>query len=538
MFSANSRRSGAFYPLWVLLCLCSSESLAVDIFVPLDVPTISEAVAIAVDGDQIIVSPGTWNEAIDFAGKLIEIRSEAGPELTFIEGTLDASVIRFINGETDLARLEGFTIRGGGGMAINGVRRGGGIYILDSSPRITNCIVEANQASAGGGIAIDGGNSISVVFDEVVIRDNLSLDAGGGFAVANSIGGVVVQNCTLQGNHANIVAGGLYVENSTIEVQSCLIDGNSSDLLAGGMWIYYLSDAIIEQSQISENTTTISGGGIIVSDFSRVTLDHCVVRNNNGGTNGGGLLIDSGDPSDLQEIRFCVFSGNIGMASGGNIGVSVNDINLSMERCTFGPPGANSPMNITVNNSNPGVVMMDSCIVWGGSVTPLEVDAGSTIATYSCIEGLDTSNVVFTDCIDEDPLFIDAAAGDFTLGPTSSCIDTGNPQLPADPDGSPPDMGALGPAEGEYFRRGDVDASSTSNLADAVLLLSMLFIPGATPIYCDDAGDADDSGSINLTDPVNILSALFVTGAPLPPPFSECGADPTADSLGCQLSCP
>jgi len=66
----------------------------------------------------------------------------------------------------------------------------------------------------------------------------------------------------------------------------------------------------------------------------------------------------------------------------------------------------------------------------------------------------------------------------------------------------------------------------------------MLFIPGATPIYCDDAGDADDSGSINLTDPVNILSALFVTGAPLPPPFSECGADPTADSLGCQLSCP
>jgi len=34
-------------------------------------------------------------------------------------------------------------------------------------------------------------------------------------------------------------------------------------------------------------------------------------------------------------------------------------------------------------------------------------------------------------------------------------------------------------------------------------------------------------------DPIYMLSYLFVGGAPPPPPFIECGADPTEDALDC-----
>ena len=525
--------------IWLILTLSAGSAvLAVDIFVPADVPTISGAISIAVDGDQIIVSPGTWNEAIDLAGKEIVIRSQDGPDVTIISGTLDNPVVRINSGETELTVLDGFTIRGGGGILLNGVRKGGGIYINDASPRITNCIIEENQATVGAGIAIDGGNPSILVLEQVVVRMNTALDSGGGLALTGSSTGISMTECTLEQNHANIVAGGLYCEASSIELQSCLILDNTSDLLGGGIWLYSQSEAVFQDCEIAGNTTVVTGGGLIVSDLSRVTLDHCLVRNNIGGTSGGGMLIDSGDSGETQVLRFCVFHGNSAMSSGANLGVSVNQVDIYLERCTFGPPAANSPLNITINNNNPEVVEIDSCIVVGGSLQAIQAQPGSTVAFYSCIEGLANSGVTPIACIDEDPLFIDPAAGNLALGAGSGCIDSGNPALPADADGSPADMGALGPDGVGYFRRGDADASSTANLADAVQILAMLFIPGSDVVGCEDAADCNDDGTLNITDAVLLLDYLFVTGTPLPEPVGACGGDPTADSLDCSSACP
>jgi len=83
------------------------------------------------------------------------------------------------------------------------------------------------------------------------------------------------------------------------------------------------------------------------------------------------------------------------------------------------------------------------------------------------------------------------------------------------------------------FLRGDFDASSTANIADAVLILNYLYLGGATP-PCRDAADCDDNGLINIADPMNLLLRLFTGGPPLPPPFLACGSDPTDDSLDCQ----
>ena len=44
--------------------------------------------------------------------------------------------------------------------------------------------------------------------------------------------------------------------------------------------------------------------------------------------------------------------------------------------------------------------------------------------------------------IDIAPLFVDPDHGDYGLLPDSPCLDAGDPSMPPDPDGSPPDIGA------------------------------------------------------------------------------------------------
>ncbi|MGE4620145.1 MAG: right-handed parallel beta-helix repeat-containing protein [Planctomycetota bacterium] len=515
----------------------TSATFAIDILVPLEVPGIQQAIDLAENGDVIIVSAGTWNEAIDFSGKSIEIRSESGPEVTTIEGSLDGPVVTLESGETNQALLQGFTIKGGGGVDIAGSRFGGGVYIQGSFPRIRQCLIESNQASIGGGIFVGGAPSELVLFEEVELRSNLATDSGGALALIEVPAGISLIDCDIQENHANTVSGAIYCELSSLQMESTTVRLNSSDMLVGAVWLYQSSDGNFVDCQFSENSSSLVGGALVVSDFSRVTVADCVFHENSGGASGGALLFDVGNDQLLQEVRSCVFFGNVASGSGAHLAVSFNLVNLLVEQCTFGLPGPGSSSSIRINNEYPESIFFDSCIVRGGPLPSIEAESGSVLASYSCIEGLTTSGVDALDCIDEDPLFVDATNGNLNLLSGSPCIDNGNPALPLDSDGSAPDMGALGLAEAGPFRRGDVDADGTTNLADAIQILGTLFIQGSDPLGCIDAGDCNDDGLLNISDAVTLLEALFVSGNPLPAPVGDCGADPTADALECGNFC-
>src|SRR4051794_13250820 len=69
--------------------------------VPARQPTIQAAINAAVNGDVIIVAPGTYMEKINFQGKFITVKSSGGPALTTINATGQSSaVVSFQNGET------------------------------------------------------------------------------------------------------------------------------------------------------------------------------------------------------------------------------------------------------------------------------------------------------------------------------------------------------------------------------------------------------------------------------------------------------
>ncbi|MBN1422596.1 MAG: hypothetical protein JXP34_27710 [Planctomycetes bacterium] len=91
---------------------------------------------------------------------------------------------------------------------------------------------------------------------------------------------------------------------------------------------------------------------------------------------------------------------------------------------------------------------------------------------------------------------------------------------------------------GEGFVRGDANGDGLLLMDDSVYTLNFLFSTGPLS-SCMDACDVNDDGMLSISDPVAILLYLFSEGSPPPPPFSECGSDPTDDALGCvAYTCP
>lgn len=83
------------------------------------------------------------------------------------------------------------------------------------------------------------------------------------------------------------------------------------------------------------------------------------------------------------------------------------------------------------------------------------------------------------------------------------------------------------------FRRGDVNGDLVRDISDPVFVIGYLLAGGAAP-GCLDAADANDDGVVNLADAVHLLSFLFVPAiTTLPAPFPGAGVDPNLDSMVC-----
>jgi hypothetical protein len=81
------------------------------------------------------------------------------------------------------------------------------------------------------------------------------------------------------------------------------------------------------------------------------------------------------------------------------------------------------------------------------------------------------------------------------------------------------------------FRRGDSNRDGLFDISDPITILSCLFLGGECP-GCPRAGDANDDGRLDITDPVYLLGWRFSLETPAPPPpFPDCGVDPTPDDL-------
>jgi hypothetical protein len=81
------------------------------------------------------------------------------------------------------------------------------------------------------------------------------------------------------------------------------------------------------------------------------------------------------------------------------------------------------------------------------------------------------------------------------------------------------------------FRRGDIDASGSSEVLEDALHVLIYLFEGGAQLACLKAADVDDDGQVALSDAVYLLNYYFLGGPSPPEPFACCGLDPTPDSL-------
>ncbi len=85
------------------------------------------------------------------------------------------------------------------------------------------------------------------------------------------------------------------------------------------------------------------------------------------------------------------------------------------------------------------------------------------------------------------------------------------------------------------FIRGDADLNRALEIADAITILSYLFL--GWDLMCPALANVDGSegapdGRIDMADAIGILLHLFLGGPPPPPPYPGCG-EPLEDDTGC-----
>jgi hypothetical protein len=350
---------------------------------------VQEGIDATSDGDTVIVLAGKYGENVDLLGKSITVRSSnpLDPSIvasTIINGRANGPVVTMKSGEDQDCIISGLTLANGTGTDVEfaGITTsaGGGVFCVDSDPVIMYCQIVSNSAELGGGLYLSNSDA-------------------------------AIQNCIIRQNEAIAYhGGGMYMRGSSQpELTYCLVTNNNSLSSGGGIAIQQGASPGITKSRICFNKAK-SGGGIYVANSLNTRLTNCMVYENisfgasgSGLYDGGGAMTLWGAPVTCTN---CVFYGNTAAVEGGAV------------QCAYTTSGAEYINSIFWGNTAPS-----------GANIFIRYRQGSTIAaskltvSYCDVEDQLASIVVEAGCIlnygpdnfGKDPLFADAAGGDFHL---------------------------------------------------------------------------------------------------------------------------
>ncbi len=207
--------------------------------VPADHATLAAGFAASLDGDTVLVAPGTYagpeNRNLLFAGRDLVVISEGGSAVTTLDCGDAGRGFRMSDGESASCRLEGFTIRNGKAMNTGVYDKGGGVYVWNGSPTLRDLRFVDCDAEYGGGLVLE--NSMSVLESIVAVGCTADYDGAGIFVTGSN---VTLTELTLVGNSTPWGGGGIALKNaSTATISRALMAFNS----AGGGGAIYCRDA-------------------------------------------------------------------------------------------------------------------------------------------------------------------------------------------------------------------------------------------------------------------------------------------------------
>ena len=279
-----------------LFLLASVSVFSATLKVPSQYSKIQLAINASVNGDTVLVSPGTYFENVRFRGKKIIVSSLflTTGNYTYINSTTingstpsnpdTGSCVLFVNGEDSLSVIEGFTLTGGTGTkwidehGAGTYVEGGAILSALASPTIKFNIIMNNEAirkpsgiSSSGGGAIRSGDGAPHILNNIIMNNRGMY--GGGITL-NYCGGAVVKN--------NII-----VQNKVFQAVAL-----APTYGGGGIWInarngtnsfpnVVENNTIVGNISIGDQTTGTSGiGGGIWAGTTILQFNNNIVWNN------------------------------------------------------------------------------------------------------------------------------------------------------------------------------------------------------------------------------------------------------------------
>ena len=439
---------------------------------------------------------------------------------------------------------------------------GGGLYVSGPGAIVTlqDVAISGNSAQYGGGLYVTTGASVAMLRTSIA-NNTVTWDGGGLYVYDNC--DIALEDCSIVGNHADYDGGGGVVYTSTFGMLDGVISGNRCENRSGGGLWFGRSDVTMSGAGVYDNVTVWNGGGgLYFEDSCTVDLSSCAITGNDVAYSGGGVYIED-SPSAL--IVDCDISNNTAHEADASFGgafyiynsnVTIQDSRLTGNLATYGGGGlwierdtdVSIERTIIAGNTahfeggaiaawrNAGVDLVN-CTVAGNTNTNGVEDLGGGFnvwispitITNTIVHGNVPSNAYIwagdpvsftaeysdfggdttwagTGNISADPMFVDAANGDYSLAEGSPAINAGDPASPLDPDGTPADMGAI-PFEG--FVGGDLTAGVWTAAASPYYVVDTLFVPADSTLTIEAGVEVLFQNDV----PVVVEGSLSVAGA-------------------------
>lgn len=295
---------------------------------------LQDALAVASSGDEIMVAQGVYKPDQGVGVKLgnrdatfqlisgVTIKggyaglAEQDPNIrdidlyeTFLSGDIGVTDYKMDNsyhvvkGANDVM-IDGFTITAGfasdkGNPDLES--NGGGMFNLNVSPTVSNCVFVENTAlNNGGGMANYQASPI------IINCTFIANDASHGGGMDNWSSSPTLDNCVFQDNFARTWGGAVGNKtNSSPKFTNCSFINNKAHE-GGAVWVNYNCFPKFERCRFKHNTSTGNGGAIYSSSTTGIALKNCRFSNN---TTGSGNAVYC-YYVDVVEISNCYFANN------------------------------------------------------------------------------------------------------------------------------------------------------------------------------------------------------------------------------------
>ncbi len=448
---------------------------------PAEYPTLFDAIncasaadTVKVEGSTILNDPVTLHDrGIKFFGGYdagyMTRDFENSP--TVINGNLGGSTLRFQGDVGTDTEVDGFLIRGGGGVTFSGIpyfaRYGGWIMLTGHSPTLRNLEITDNTVGNDSDLGCGGGimmNNCSPVLENVSIHGNTAVLGAGLFAFESTptlIGCDISDNIIITTNLSNPpLGGGVHILDSDLTMTDCIVSGHLELQNGGGMYVGghdATSTLDMTGGEISDNTATTNGAGLymtggtlnmtgvaidtnlksptasfmhgggIFATAATVTLDSLVITGNEAHIGAGVDLTDCTDAVLMNSV----LTGNTAVFWGGGINYQGNAAgSISGNTIAENAATASGGGGIYVTTSTPAITNNISAFNTGGTSNANGMALLSTPSVLSCNDTFGNAGADYSGVPDPtgtngnislDPLFCNATAGPYGISTSSPC---------------------------------------------------------------------------------------------------------------------